>query len=164
MTDDESGDIPLPSDNPLRAPRLEKLAALREAGIDPYPYNFDPDTSAAALHNDYGELPDDTQTEDTVRIAGRIRAMRNNGMFIDLHDVTGKIQVFSHKDFLAEEELAKLRLLDIGDMLGVEGQVRRTRRGELSVNARTLTVLAKALLPLPEKYCLLYTSPSPRDS
>ena len=152
MTDDAPGDTPLPSDNPLRAPRLEKLAALREAGIDPYPYNFDTDSNAAALHEKYVELADDTQTEDTVRIAGRIRAMRNNGMFIDLHDVTGKIQVFSHKDFLSEEERAKLKLLDIGDMLGVEGQVRRTKRGELSVNSRSLTVLAKALLPLPEKY------------
>ncbi len=148
----ESGDLPLPEDNPLRAPRLEKLAALRDAGVDPYPYTFEKDSTAAALHEAYAELPDDTQTEDTVRIAGRIRAMRNNGMFIDLHDVTGKIQIFSHKDFLSEEERAKLKLLDIGDMLGVEGQVRRTRRGELSVNSRSLTVLAKALLPLPEKY------------
>ena len=149
---DESGDTPLPSDNPLRAPRLEKLAAMREAGIEPYPYSFKTDSTAAALHHGYADLADDTVTEDTVRIAGRIRAMRNNGMFIDLHDATGKIQVFSHKDFLSEPELAKLKLLDIGDMLGIEGQVRRTRRGELSVNARAITVLAKALLPLPEKY------------
>ncbi len=151
-TDTESGDFPLPADNPLRAPRLEKLAALRASGVDPYPYNFDKDNNAAALHEAYAELPDETQTEDTVRIAGRIRAMRNNGMFIDLHDVTGKIQIFSHKDFLSEEERAKLKLLDIGDMLGIEGQVRRTKRGELSVNSRAITVLAKALLPLPEKY------------
>ncbi|NNG06069.1 MAG: lysine--tRNA ligase, partial [Inquilinus sp.] len=142
----------LPSDNPLRAPRLEKLDALRAAGIDPYPYRFDKDQDAAALQEHYAELAPDTQTDDMVRIAGRVRAMRNNGMFIDLHDATGKIQIFCHKDFLAEDGLALLKLLDIGDLLGVEGRVRRTKRGELSVAVNGLTVLAKALLPLPEKY------------
>ena len=139
-------------DNPLKAPRLEKLRALRQAGIDPYPYRFDKDSEAAALQAKYADLPDDTVTGDRVRVAGRIRAMRNNGMFIDLHDPTGKIQVFCHKDNLPEPEREKLKLLDLGDMLGVEGMVRRTRRGELSINATALTVLAKALLPLPEKY------------
>ena len=142
----------LPSDNPLRAPRVEKLEALRAAGIDPYPYRFDKDQDAAALQERYADLAPDTQTDDVVRIAGRIRAMRNNGMFIDLHDATGKIQVFCHKDFLAGDGLALLKLLDLGDMLGVEGRVRRTKRGELSVAVTALTVLAKALLPLPEKY------------
>ena len=87
-----------------------------------------------------------------MRVAGRILAIRNSGMFIDLHDASGKIQIFSHKDFLPEAGLALLRLLDIGDVIGVEGRVRRTPRGELTVNAAALTVLAKALRPLPEKY------------
>jgi len=143
---------PRDTDNPLKAPRLAKLDALREAGIDPYPYRFDKTADAAALQARHADLPPDTETDETVRIAGRIRAMRNNGMFIDLHDPTGKIQVFCHRDLLPEAELDKLRQLDIGDMLGVEGRVRRTRRGELSVAAAALTVLAKALLPLPEKY------------
>jgi lysyl-tRNA synthetase class 2 len=78
--------------------------------------------------------------------------MRNSGMFIDLHDASGKIQVFSHKDVLSPEALALLRLFDIGDLIGVEGRVRRTPRGELTVNASGLTMLAKALRPLPEKY------------
>lgn len=145
---------PLPAlfDTDLTAPRLEKLRAAREAGLDPYPYRFDKDADAAALQARYADLADDTVTEDVVRVAGRIRAMRNNGMFIDLHDVTGKIQVFSHADTLAEGEQAKLRWLDLGDLLGVEGVVRRTKRGELTINVRTLTLLAKALLPLPEKY------------
>ncbi len=143
---------PVDADNPLKAPRLDKLGALRAAGIDPYPYRFDKDSDAAALHARYAALPPDTETDDTVRIAGRIRAMRNNGMFIDLHDPTGKIQVFCHRDLLPEAELDTLRQLDIGDMLGIEGRIRRTRRGELSVAAAALTVLAKALLPLPEKY------------
>ena len=138
--------------NPQKAPRLEKLAALRTGGIDPYPYRFDKNADAAALQARYADLPDDTETDDTIRLAGRVRAMRNNGMFIDLHDATGKIQVFCHKDELPEAGLAFLKLVDIGDVIGVAGRVRRTRRGELTINATSLTMLAKALLPLPEKY------------
>ena len=87
-----------------------------------------------------------------MRVAGRIRAMRNSGMFIDLHDASGKIQIFCHRDFLDPAGLAAVRLLDIGDLIGVEGLVRRTPRGELTVNAAAVTVLAKTLRPLPEKY------------
>ena len=139
-------------DDPLRAVRLAKLETLRELGVDPYPVSYARSDSAAALDARYAELPPGTETGDTVRVAGRIRAMRNSGMFIDLHDASGKIQVFAHKDLLQGDGLATLRLLDTGDVLGVEGQVRRTPRGELTVNAATLTVLAKALRPLPEKF------------
>src|SRR5215469_14118319 len=148
MNDVPSGD----DDDPLRAVRLGKLEALREQGIDPYPVAFARTDEAAVLETRYAELPAGTDTGDTVRIAGRIRAIRNSGMFIDLHDASGKIQVFGHKDFLSAETLAMLKLLDIGDLIGVEGQVRRTPRGELTVNASALTLLAKALRPLPEKY------------
>ena len=151
-SDDDTDGTDATPDNPLKAPRLEKLRALRDAGVDPYPYNFDRTATAAALHQRYAELATDTDSGDTVRVAGRIRAMRNSGMFIDLHDTTGKIQVFCHNDHLPDGGLATLKLLDIGDLLGVEGRVRRTRRGELTVNAAALFVLAKALLPLPEKY------------
>ena len=141
-----------PSDNPLKAPRLEKLQAARTAGIDPYPYRFDKSADAAALQDKYADLPADTDTEDRVAVAGRIRAMRNSGMFIDLHDETGKIQIFSHKDIMDEAERAKLAYLDIGDLIGVDGLVRRTKRGELTINALQITLLSKTLLPLPEKY------------
>jgi lysyl-tRNA synthetase class 2 len=73
-------------------------------------------------------------------------------MFIDLHDAGGKIQIFCHKDNLTPEQLAVVRLFDLGDLIGVEGVVRRTPRGELTVNARRVQLLAKALLPLPEKF------------
>jgi lysyl-tRNA synthetase class 2 len=139
-------------DDSLRSVRLGKLDALRELGVDPYPVAFARTDEAAALDARYAELPTGTDTSDTVRVAGRIRAIRNSGMFIDLHDASGKIQIFGHKDFLSPDGLALLKLLDIGDLLGVEGQVRRTPRGELTVNAVALTVLAKALRPLPEKF------------
>ncbi|HTQ32579.1 MAG TPA: lysine--tRNA ligase, partial [Stellaceae bacterium] len=123
-----------------------------ERGVNPYPVGFARTDETAALETRYAELPTGSETGDTVRVAGRIRAIRNSGMFIDLHDASGKIQIFGHKDYLSADGLATLKLLDIGDVLGVEGQVRRTPRGELTVNAAALTVLAKALRPLPEKY------------
>ncbi len=141
------------SDNPLKTPRLEKLAALRALGHEPYPYRFDRTTKAAELQQRYLDLAPDTERPDvTVRIAGRIRALRNTGMFVDLHDETGKIQVFSHKDYQPEAVQEVVRLLDIGDMIGVEGFVRRTKRGELTINATGIEMLSKTLLPLPEKY------------
>jgi lysyl-tRNA synthetase class 2 len=139
-------------DDPLRAARLAKLETLRGRGIDPYPVHFDRTDEAAALDARHAELPAGTETGETVRVAGRVMASRNSGMFMDLHDATGKIQVFNHKDYVSEDAAALLRLIDIGDVIGVEGKVRRTPRGELTVNATTLTMLAKSLRPLPEKY------------
>src|SRR5260370_21572826 len=88
-------------DDPLRRVRLDKLEALRGMGIDPYPVSFARTHQAAELDERYAALPADTATGDRVRVAGRIRAVRNSGMFIDLHDASGKIQIFRHKDFLS---------------------------------------------------------------
>ena len=140
------------TDDPLRAVRLGKLESLRAQGIDPYPYSFARNRETAELERIYAELPAGSETSECVRVAGRIRAIRNSGMFIDLHDASGKIQIFCHRDNLSADGLAVVRLLDIGDLIGVEGLVRRTSRGELTVNAAAVTVLAKALRPLPEKY------------
>src|SRR5204863_5629654 len=136
-------------DDPLRRVRLEKLAALRDMGIEPYPVAFSRDAEAADLEKHHADLPAGIETQERVRVAGRIRAMRNSGMFIDLHDASGKIQIFCHKDLLGPEALGIVRLLDIGDLIGVEGLVRRTPRGELTINATGIAVLAKALRPLP---------------
>jgi lysyl-tRNA synthetase, class II len=140
------------SDNQFRQARLDKLAALKELGVAPYPYAFAATAEAVALEARYADLAAGATTEDVVAVAGRIRANRNNGLFLDLHDATGKIQIFNHKDFLPADQLPLLKLLDIGDIIGVEGKIRRTPRGELSVNARRLVLLTKTLLPLPEKY------------
>jgi lysyl-tRNA synthetase class 2 len=140
------------TDDPLRAARLAKLQSLRAQGIDPYPYGFARSREAADIERIYAGLPAGGETGDCARVAGRIRAIRNSGMFVDLHDASGKIQIFCHRDNLAPDGLAVVRLLDIGDLIGVEGLVRRTSRGELTVNAAAVTVLAKTLRPLPEKY------------
>jgi lysyl-tRNA synthetase class 2 len=139
-------------EDPLRAVRIDKRDRLKALGINPYPYGFERTHEAAALDHRYAGLAPGAETADVVRVAGRIRAMRNSGMFIDLHDASGKIQIFCHRDLLGPAALALARLLDIGDLIGVEGLIRRTPRGELTVNARAITVLAKALRPLPEKY------------
>ena len=93
-------------ENQFRAARLDKLTALRQLGVDPYPYGFTRTAEAREIEQRYAALPTGTTTEDVVAVAGRVRAIRNSGMFIDLHDISGKIQVFSHKDFLAAEQLA----------------------------------------------------------
>src|SRR5271154_5176351 len=140
------------AEDPLRAVRLAKLDGLKGLGIEPYPYAFSRTDEAAELERRHAGLPAGAETDERVRVAGRIRSIRNSGMFIDLHDTSGKIQIFCHRDFLAPDGLAAVRLLDIGDLIGVEGAVRRTPRGELTVNAGAVTVLAKTLRPLPEKY------------
>ncbi len=135
-----------------RQARLDKLEQIRALGVEPYPHGFEVTITAEALAAKYSHLQPGEMTGDTVRLAGRIMSMRNNGMFIDLMDTGGKAQIFSHKDHLPEDGLKLLRLLDIGDILGVEGIVRRTPRGELTVNAHALTLLAKTLMPPPEKW------------
>jgi len=138
--------------DPLREVRIGKRDQLEAFGVKPYPHSFERSHEAEELERRYAGLSAGTETEDRVRVAGRIRAIRNSGMFIDLHDTSGKIQIFCHRDLLGPEALGIVRLLDIGDLIGVEGLIRRTPRGELTVNAASVTVLAKALRPLPEKY------------
>ena len=135
-----------------RQVRLNKLRAMEDKGINPYPHTFKPTATSATLSEKYAELPADTQTEDVVLVAGRVRAIRNSGMFMDLYDVTGKVQIYTSKEHSEESVLQMLDMIDIGDMIGVKGTVRRTKRGELSVNTQEITMLAKALLPLPEKF------------
>ena len=140
------------AEDPLRAVRLAKLDELKALGIDPYPYAFARTDEAAELERRHAGLTAGTETGERVRVAGRVRAIRNSGMFIDLYDASGKIQIFCHRDFLDPQGIAVVRLLDIGDLIGIEGLVRRTPRGELTVNATSVAVLAKTLRPLPEKY------------
>lgn len=136
----------------IRQNRIDKCDELRKQGVEPYPYKYEPSHHAKELQDKYAELEDGTETEDIVKVAGRIMAMRNNGMFIDIKDTSGKVQVFCHKDSMDASRLEILKSLDIGDIVGAEGTMRRTPRGELSVRCTEVTLLTKSLLPLPEKY------------
>lgn len=139
-------------ENELRDIRLQKVAALRDKGINPYPYSFKRTTTAANVHEKYKDLAPDTVTEDKISLAGRVRSIRNSGMFIDILDETGNIQLFSSMKELSEDLKNLLDLLDLGDWIGISGLVRRTKRGELTVNIEALELLSKTLLPPPEKY------------
>lgn len=135
-----------------RESRLNKLKTLQDMGYNPYPYKFVPNAYAAELQDKYKDLAEGTDTEDRVTIAGRAMAVRNSGMFIDLKDKSGKIQAFCYKKTLSEEDQAKLKCVDVGDMVGISGFVRRTPRGELTVAAEKFDIIAKSLQPLPEKF------------
>ena len=136
----------------LRNTRLQKLNDIVDKGINPYPYTFDRNTSAAKLQEKFDSLNSGEEDSEVFNVAGRIMAMRNSGMFMDLVDSTGKIQLFLHKDNIDEEKLKLIKLLDVGDIIGVSGTVRRTPRGELSIKAKDFKILSKSLLPLPEKW------------
>jgi lysyl-tRNA synthetase class 2 len=140
----------------LTANRRAKLDALREMGQDPYPRRFRVELSVSEARSRYEELSAEELEKDppVVRLAGRLRAVRGHGKvsFADLSDGAGQIQLYLKKSDLDELSWQVLSQLDLGDFLGVEGSVFRTRAGELSVAVKSLTVLAKALRPLPEKY------------
>lgn len=138
--------------NQFRAARLSKLKALCVLGVNPYPSGFKKTHEIESLLSDYAFLENGQETDDEVTIAGRILSVRNSGMFIDLLAPAAKIQVFTHKKHLSETQIELLSLLDLGDFIGVRGTMRRTPRGELTVDARDITFLGKALLPPPEKY------------
>ncbi len=135
-----------------RQVRLSKLKKMEEQGINAYPQIYRPTITAKALEEKYATLENDVQTEDVVKVAGRVKAIRNSGMFIDLYDPSGKVQIYTSLEHITPEQQNMLDLLDIGDIIGVEGCVRRTKRGQLSVTANTFTMLAKSLLPLPDKF------------
>ncbi len=138
------------STNPKEA-KLNNYNSLVEMGIEPYPYQFEVSHKTEELHEKYGHLEDGEETGDEVTVAGRVMAYRNSGMFIDLRDHTSNIQIFSHKKHLDAQQLQLAKHIDIGDIIGVRGIVRKTPRGELTVNALELQMLSKSLLPLPEK-------------
>lgn len=136
----------------IRNTRIQKLTDLVDKGINPYPYTFNRSASAKELQDKYKDLESGTETPDAYSVAGRIMAIRNSGMFMDLMDSSGRIQLFSHKENLNEENLELLKYLDIGDIIGATGTIRRTPRGELSLKVKEIKILSKALLSLPEKW------------
>ncbi|MBR1424994.1 lysine--tRNA ligase [bacterium] len=140
------------SQDRIRQIRIQKMENLRERGLNPYPYKYEKEIMAQDLQDKYKDLATGEETQDCYRVAGRVMAVRNSGMFIDLVDASGKIQIFSHKENLNEEDLKTLKTIDIGDIVGFYGSVRRTPRGELSIKATELEILSKSLLPLPEKF------------
>ena len=140
--------------NDERATRLGKRAAMLEAGQNPYPEHTELDTYVTDIESKYAGLADGEDTEDVVKIAGRVVAKRGQGkiMFIVVRDPTAEIQLFCRINEMGEDAWSTLKALDLGDIVNVEGVVVRTKRGQLSVAPRQARLLSKAVRPLPEKF------------
>ena len=133
-----------------RRVRREKLAALQAAGEDPFQQTrFDWDATSAQIKEHFDQMEG-----RAVKVAGRLMSKRGMGKvsFCDLQDRDGRIQLYARQDEMDEAVYKKFKKFDIGDIVGVEGEVFRTQRGEMSVRAKNITLLSKALLPLPEKF------------
>lgn len=128
------------------AARREKLAALREAGIDPYPRQYEVSHHAKTVIDDYDSLEN-----ETVSVAGRIMSLRKMGKasFCHIQDASGRIQLYVRRDDIGSDLYSHFKQLDLGDFIGVTGYVFKTRTGEISIHAETLTILSKSIRPLP---------------
>ncbi|MFH1039529.1 MAG: lysine--tRNA ligase [PVC group bacterium] len=131
----------------LRENRLKKLQELVDRGVNPYGGRFDRRDTAADCRDRYQEGRE-------VAVAGRLTAIRGHGkaVFADLRDSSGKIQLYLRRDVLGEQAFETVNLLDLGDIVGARGTLFTTRKGEISVMVREVTLLSKALQPLPEKW------------
>jgi lysyl-tRNA synthetase class 2 len=130
--------------------RRDKLTALKQEGNDPFEITtYDVTNSAEEIHNNFESLEGKVAS-----IAGRVMGFRDMGKasFLDLRDATSRIQVYVKVDVVTPEVYENIKKWDIGDIIGVNGEIFRTRRGEISIKALELTLLAKSLLPLPEKF------------
>ena len=130
--------------------RHDKLAALQAEGRDPFlQTKFDFNADSAAIKADYASFEG-----KIVRVAGRLMSKRGMGkvLFCDLQDSTGRIQLFVKIDEMGEEEFNRFKKNDIGDIVGAEGEVFTTKTGEISIRTKSIILLSKALLPLPDKF------------
>ena len=144
-----------PADSEQVQVRRQKLADLRAAGCDPFTITkFPQDAYSADLKAEYAGLPNEADAGRTAALAGRMMSKRVMGKasFAHLRDDKGDIQLYVRRDELGEEAYAAFKKLDVGDIIGVKGEVFRTKTGELSLRVTELTLLAKSLRPLPEKF------------
>ncbi len=131
--------------------RIDKMRKIEERGWLPFGRRFAWTHRTQDAKDNFEEL---SEKETEVKMSGRLMAIRGHGKtcFMDLQDKTGRIQVYARKDVLGEENYALIKLLDIGDIVGVTGNIFRTHMGEVSVKATAMEILSKALRPLPEKW------------
>ncbi|MCK8607593.1 lysine--tRNA ligase [Apilactobacillus ozensis] len=136
--------------------RRQKMDELREEGIDPFGHRFERTNLAQQLHDSYNDLTKEKleELDKHVKIAGRMVAKRGKGKvgFADIQDRSGRMQIYVRKDVIGEEKYHIFKRSDLGDHLGIEGQVIKTDMGELTVKVSSVTFLSKALRPLPDKF------------
>lgn len=131
--------------------RLDKMHKIEEKGWKPFGYRYEYTHRSGDVKEQFEVL---SEAETEVKLAGRVMAIRGHGKtcFMDMQDTDGRIQVYVRKDVLGEENYALIKMMDIGDTVGVTGTVFRTHMGEVSIKAASLEMLSKALRPLPEKW------------
>ena len=141
-----------PSD--FLAARRAKLERLRADGIDPFPHAYPGVVAVDVVAERHADLPAGEETEARYRVAGRLAARRGQGKmaFLDLVDRSGRLQLQARLDVLGDERMERLLALDLGDLIGVDGTVLRSRRGELTLRIDDFAVLAKSLRPPPDKH------------
>ncbi|MEP6723561.1 MAG: OB-fold nucleic acid binding domain-containing protein, partial [Variovorax sp.] len=160
MTDSTPSPAPATDDNQLMAERRDKLKALRSAQADgggvAFPNDFKPQHRAAALLTAHGETPAEglEATPAPVTVAGRMMLKRVMGKasFATLQDATGRIQLYVQRETIGDDAYAAFKHWDLGDIVGAEGTLMKTRTGELSVKVTRLRLLTKSLRPLPDKF------------
>lgn len=142
-----------PEDDPIEVRRI-KRQQLIDSGIDPYGHAFERTAVAKGVETDFADVEPGDTTDAHVSMAGRVMAKRKQGKiaFLELQDYTGTIQLFCRINNLGEEMFASICDLDIGDWIGVNGTVMRTKRGQISIALDSFELLSKSLRPLPEKY------------
>ncbi len=142
-------------DNPIKAEKRRKLHALREKGINPYPYSFDKTAHVEKIVEDFsGLVAGEKKPENVFRIAGRLMTLRMMGKasFFNIKDQTGSLQCYVKVEELSEADRAAFDLIDLGDIVGIEGYVFKSQKGELSLYVKSFQILTKTLEPLPEKF------------
>jgi len=141
-------------DNPLKAEKRRKLHELRAKGINPFPYTFENPVQASELRKRYELLKPTEHASDVVRLAGRVLTVRDMGKtaFFNVQDQSGSLQVYVKPAELPQVDATSYGLLDLGDIVGIEGTMFRTKTGEVTLKALKFQILCKTLEPLPEKY------------
>lgn len=137
-----------------KARRLAGLDAMRDSGTNPYPYRFDRSHTLGEIRLAHEALPDGTETDITVDVAGRIMLKRDQGklIFATVQDRSGSLQLFISRAVVGDEVFDAIADLDLGDWVGASGIVMSTRKGELSIKVSTLQLLSKAIRPMPDKW------------
>lgn len=143
-------------ENPLRAEKRKKLHALREKGINPYPYVFENRTAIAKIIAEHAAdmQAGDKKPESIYRIAGRLMTLRMMGKasFFNVQDQSGSVQLYVKTEELPEKEREAFALIDLGDIVGIEGYVFKSQKGEFSIYVQSFQILTKSIEPLPEKF------------
>ncbi len=144
--------------NPVRESHIAKLHAIRGMGINPYPNVYDKKDAIADIHEKFKALPEDLQNSETsglhVVTAGRIMLLRMQGKagFCNIKDDSDKIQVYVRKELMGDQAFELVKNLDLGDIIGISGEVFKTRTGEVTIKAEKIVMLSKIIQPMPEKY------------